>query len=621
MGHVEALRMFEVKASAATEQRDGLIGMAAETQDLRKSLLETLRVAEDVRSKLLEAGGDIEHVRDRGMPAVPEDGFVASAASRTQRLVTSADDLRARLLEVERLLAESGPQEGVGGTEESSEVRELLSVAEELRGRLSEVERLMAQSNGSAAAESQDSGSGTDPAAATGAESTAVSAEVERLRTENSELLARCKQQEEELAAARSALEANATVARIGSEGRLRSALCARGTRATDLRQAISGVEGLLEEARRELASVQLRERRAAAERLHHAMEQDDEGVLEAAIDDAQSAQVEGDDVSRAVAKLSELRALTSEQKAARQAQQEESRRKKDAFVLVKKDDEVGLRELLEGLGESVRWRNWHDYAGRTLWRCSQELRSFRVQRLLASLLGLPAPDVQEDGTLTARARRGSFGGASEQDGAQTARGHDAQATFTSGAMVRQVSGGSAKAVPSAGPEPAPSPEVESPQIVVDAVPPSPGGTSVPSSPGALASPDAHTELRVKAMRAVAHDDLDSLLEVLRCVTTDVWSQWENRAGKDLLTLSQERGCTNAYSLLAKELGLLRERHRDSFEERESVWVFEVGDVQPKRATVLEDTPQHADAILVEFWDGDADATYVERCLVRKMWG
>jgi len=41
--------------------------------------------------------------------------------------------------------------------------------------------------------------------------------------------------------------------------------------------------------------------------------------------------------------------------------------------------------------------------------------------------------------------------------------------------------------------------------------------------------------------------------------------------------------------------------------------------VQPRRATVLEDTPEEDDEVLVEFWDGDDPPERMEKCLVRKM--
>ena len=125
--------------------------------------------------------------------------------------------------------------------------------------------------------------------------------------------------------------------------------------------------------------------------------------------------------------------------------------------------------------------------------------------------------------------------------------------------------------------------------------------------------------LKQAAFRAVVKDDVQSLTSVLEGLPTAVWGAWRNRAGKDLLELSQERGSANAYSALAKGLGLVTELPRDFFEERETVWVYIPGDVQPRRATVMEDTPAEADTVLVEYWDGDEPATHLDRCMLRKM--
>jgi len=59
---------------------------------------------------------------------------------------------------------------------------------------------------------------------------------------------------------------------------------------------------------------------------------------------------------------------------------------------------------------------------------------------------------------------------------------------------------------------------------------------------------------------------------------------------------------------------------QEAFEERESVWIYPVGEVQPLRATVLEDTPEEAEDVLIEYWDGDQPPSRIEKCMVRKMW-
>lgn len=130
---------------------------------------------------------------------------------------------------------------------------------------------------------------------------------------------------------------------------------------------------------------------------------------------------------------------------------------------------------------------------------------------------------------------------------------------------------------------------------------------------------EEEAELRPKAFRAVVQDDCVVLASVLESVPVKLWKRWENKAGKTLLTLSEERSSMGAYSFLAKALGMIKEQPREAYEERQAVWVFLEGELQPRRATVIEDTPQEADDILLEFWDWDDPATRVSRSLVTKM--
>ena len=81
-----------------------------------------------------------------------------------------------------------------------------------------------------------------------------------------------------------------------------------------------------------------------------------------------------------------------------------------------------------------------------------------------------------------------------------------------------------------------------------------------------------------------------------------------------MFLVEQERGSGNAYRYLAKENGLLKELAQESYEEGEAVWIFLPGEVQPRRASVMEDTPEDAALILVEFWDDDDPPSHVERC-------
>ncbi|CAK0817260.1 unnamed protein product, partial [Prorocentrum cordatum] len=115
------------------------------------------------------------------------------------------------------------------------------------------------------------------------------------------------------------------------AEGQLRAVLTDRAATPEQLLMAIGASEALLEEARRELASKQLRARRAAFERLHAAVEDSDEAGLGAAIEEARRTGVEAEDVGRAVAKLEELSSRTDEQRAEKAAHELMQERKKQA--------------------------------------------------------------------------------------------------------------------------------------------------------------------------------------------------------------------------------------------------------------------------------------------------
>jgi len=473
------------------------------------------------------------------------------------------------------------------------------------------------------------------------------------------------------------------------SEGRLRLALTRQGTTTSELRQAIHAVESLVEEARRELKNSELRERRAAFEALHNAIDKGEEDPLEIAVEKAKLADVAVEDIAKGEAKLAELRALTPEQKAKKLANKIEQLKKKEAFVLIKRDDAEALEELIDSLAETVRWKEWRDYAGRNLWRCSLDLRGTRCQSFLAPLVGqrLPEahPDNQKDkrkstvsegkrksglslssdalqdaiasgerrpsllsgdgspshspgnrdrdklnSSFASRGSRHSSGSGDRKKSSDSPSLHPKSPSSSLGGAVEEVLGSlgdglsplPSAAEPSTGSTSA-GPRVTnlldndgSPDRPMDEAP-SDGG--LPVSPAR--SEAESMQLRTQAMRAVAQDDCDALLEVLDQVEKDTWTTWENKAGKDLLTLATERGSTNSYSLLARELGILQEVFRHAFEERESVWVFEAGEVQPRRATIMEDTPAEEDEILIEFWDGDDPPLHVDRCIIHKMAG
>jgi len=429
-----------------------------------------------------------------------------------------------------------------------------------------------------------------------------------------------------------------------GSEGRLRSVMLSLTATPAELRNAIAATEALVEEARRELRHKELRERRAAYEQLKNAIEKADEEPLAEAIEFARRTGVEVEEISQGEAKLLALRSLTEEQKAAKAARELETKRKKRGFLLVKKDDDLGLRLFLEELAEDTRWKEWRDYAGRTMWRCSQELHAVRAQHVLAPLIGLRVPEdgkprpwpSKSSGSFSSAAGSpgGGGGGTAGSSPAATpgtsptgARsinatqpslgfpdGWDASCAIAEGAAAGAGGVHSAEEAERAaerGGEPAGPPAAPE-----DA---EPEGLRPPPPPQPRLTEAELADYKARGLKAVARDDAEELEAVLTAVPVSTWASWSNKAGKDFLTLSQERGSSCAYSMLAKALGMLKEMKRDPFEERESIWVFLNGDVQPRRATVLEDTPEDYEDILVEYWDGDDPPVRVDRCMVRKM--
>mmetsp|Transcript_55614 Transcript_55614/g.143247 ORF Transcript_55614/g.143247 Transcript_55614/m.143247 type:complete len:650 (-) Transcript_55614:237-2186(-) len=387
--------------------------------------------------------------------------------------------------------------------------------------------------------------------------------------------------------------DADAVQGSAPSEGRLRALLTSPGTSSTQLRQAIGAVEALLEEARRELGSKQLRERRAAYEQLHAALEKGNESELEIAIAAAHAAEVDSEDILRAEAKLAELHALTSEERAAIANRDLEAKRKKEAFLLVKKDQDTALIEFLDSLEEGTRWQEWRDYAGRTLRRCAQELRAAKAEKVLVDRAAPPVTEHSKFRLSMGAARQVAEQGLSSMAAAPAETAVEATSSPSAAVQVAPVVHEPAQEVRLASGE---------------------GAEKLPLTA------DEEAKLKAQALRAVVQDDCQSLNEVLDRAATDVWARWENKAGKDLLTLSQERGSTSAYAVLAKALGIVQELKRDAFEERETVWVFLPGEVQPLRATVLEDTPEDADTVELEYWDGDAPPEHVDRSMIRKMW-
>lgn len=523
------------------------------------------------------------------------------------------------------------------------------------------------------------------------------------LKQENERLAGEVARLTKELAAAATAAAVPATREPCGSEGRLRTLLTSCQATAAELRSAIAGVDALVSEARRELANMEVRERRAAYERLHKAVGNDDMEVLAAEIEAALAAGVDAEELEKANHKLKELQYLTPEQRLARANERTAASRKQAAFVFVKRDDAEGLKELLEVAERSgTAWNSWKDWAGRSLVRSAQDLRSVRVQAYLASKLGLHSQGArgarrsveENDGgeshegphspgvraalhsieeltptkegallsptarcvsstTLTAKeaavgedadTRGGSdtsskplsgfslqvarlgIGGASETPEKVTRL---ATALVTPRAKARSCLdlgqhpyAAMASAISKSGAASAlitPRISAQSQDTTRSSTPVLSPANSGSASPTRAGSNEPLASEKAAALRAVVKDDAVTLRTILDRLDVAVWSKWENKAGKDLITLSQERGSSLAYSLIARQLGLLKDLHREVFEEREAVWIFEAGEVAPRRATILEDTPADADDIKVEFWDGDEPPTYVERCFVRKM--
>lgn len=396
------------------------------------------------------------------------------------------------------------------------------------------------------------------------------------------------------------------------SEGRLRSTLTRAGASTEELRIAIQAVDALVNEARRELAGRQLRERRAAFEQLHVAMEKRDEEALTEAVAAARRANVDLEDIVRGEAALRELQSLSTEERAARAAQVHLAKSKERAFLLVKRDDVAALGELLAALdGSGTPWRAWKDHARRTLLHCACDLRAAKTREFLESLFNPNSvekvhreahaailhgrPDCSPTLNWTATPQIGQF--ASDHEPCQREAPGDTRERHGLCPWQSPRATASRTSAPETTPE-ALSPIARERHVLED-----------------------DSELRTKAFRAVVKDDTEALAEVTSKVPVLVWKGWSNKGGKDLLTLSEERGSKESYSMLAKALGVLKERKREAFEERETVWVLCARDVQARRGTVLEDTAPEAEEISVEFWDGNEGPTRIPRDSVLKWAG
>lgn len=408
------------------------------------------------------------------------------------------------------------------------------------------------------------------------------------------------------------------------------------------LKDAISAVESLLGEAKREMKNKQLRERRAAFEQLHAALEANDEHALAQAVEAARMAEVEAEDVAKAEAKLVELQSRTDDDRKAQAAQILLSGQKKDAFHFVKKDNVDAVKTILESLDDTVRWQDWRDYCGRTLQNYAREMKADQVSEFLTSMASTSDASPASRSVLRSEKSRASATSASSRPSSVALDEDDETEVEAAevGADVDEEPSHLVALTNSNNLDPQedyqedyfPSNWVEEkvstmhshahrPADVTRQVSEETEEDEELEEPEITLSQEEVDALKKEAFRNVVQNKMQELDDVLAQLPVRVWSCWENKAGKDLTTLSQERGSSGAYCILAKRLGIVQELKKDSFEEREDVWVFLPGEVQPLRATVLEDTPEEQDDVLIQYWDGDEPEKRIEKCLVRKIWG
>lgn len=408
----------------------------------------------------------------------------------------------------------------------------------------------------------------------------------------------------------------------ISTESALRAVMTKPGSTVDEMRSAIHAVEALVGEARRELAAGQLRERRAAFETLYEAIAKADEGLLESAIAQARRAEVDAEDVEKAEAKLLQLRLLTEEERTAKGLEELKARLKPELFLLVKRGSASALDAQLGELDSDVPWQDWVDFNGRTLFAYAQELGATAVQEVLSSRCSaLSAPIAEavsdDDAICDAWFTKCPLSKTRLNNVKDLLHQEDTEATAASTAGTT-TPGESTEGTSSPPTELATAtslPWMSEPSFASKLV----ATRSIADSKRATAAEDdEHAESRKAAFRAVVQDDVHALHAVLQEVSVDVWRLWENKAGRDLLTLSMERGSTSAYALLTKALGLVIERKRETFEERETVWVLTAGEVLAKRATVLEDASEEAEEVFLEYWDGDEPPVRLERGCVLK---
>jgi len=341
---------------------------------------------------------------------------------------------------------------------------------------------------------------------------------------------------------------------------------------------------------------------------------------------------IDGTDIHLAKSKLEHLRSLSAAEVAAQEARKQLMETKLRAYRLVKQGKAAALKELLQDASVAGVWPQWRDHSGRSLLVYARQVKAKTVQDCLEHLLWLAEPQARISPRSSPRSSLATPRFSPCHVQAEAATSPERQVT-----TPETVSGPKCPARVTS-PETTSGPKNLSRVTTPNVAPWLPDGirsSAVSGCAGTDASPcsvaskdtpraspdeaDSETALRLQAFRAVVKDDTKELNSILNNLSQDVWSSWQNKAGKDLLTLAQERRATGSYALIGRALGLLQERKREAFEECETVWVLCPGEVQARHGTVVEDAPADGDTeLLIEFWDRPGPPQKVDRANVLK---
>jgi len=314
----------------------------------------------------------------------------------------------------------------------------------------------------------------------------------------------------------------------FSSESCLPYALCDNSSSMDDLKQA----------AKCEHANLKFQEKRAALAGLEVAVEKADEETLSAAITAAQKADVDTVDLEKAEDKLKTLRAMTQEQHGAKAAYELLQKQKKTAFTLVKKDDVRKFKELVHEMGKGVSWRD--DLFGRTIWCYAKHLRALRMLEFLEQLgVGDEQPETKEQRPTSTHILQ------------QVEQQHQQP----EGRPKLELQGMNQTQCIAVDDNMSDAPAVEQ-NISLDLSKglEHSGVDSTCSTP--CRAEDSIAIKKSKAFQAAAQDDVRAFNDIIDSVSVDIWSKWENQAGRTLLTLSQERSSDAVHAQVAKALAL-----------------------------------------------------------------